>query len=85
MIDDSLSELLQSNIKKLTSKERLEYIVNAGMNNFTRKDYMSIFKNISTATASRDLKKGGDEGVLKITGKKNQTRYILLKDNELKN
>ena len=85
VIDNSLSELLQSNIKKLTSKERLEYISNIEMNNFSRKDYMNIFKNISTATASRDLKKAVDQGILKIIGKKNQTRYILLKNNKLKN
>ncbi len=85
VIDNSLSELLQSNIKKLTSKERLEYIANTEMDNFSRKDYMTIFKNISTATASRDLKKAVDQGILKIIGKKNQTRYILLKNNKLKN
>lgn len=85
VIDNSLSELLQSNIKKLTSKERLEYIANTEMDNFSRKDYMTIFKNISTATASRDLKKGVETGILKITGKKNQTRYILFKNNKLKN
>ncbi len=79
VIDNSLYELLRSNVKKLTSKERLEYIADIGLNEFSRKDYMNIFKNISTATASRDLKKGVDEGILKIFGKNNQTRYILNK------
>ena len=79
VIDHSLSELLQSRVKKLTAKERLEYIADIGLNEFSRKDYMNIFKNISTATASRDLKKGVNEDILKIHGDKNQTRYSLNK------
>jgi Fic family protein len=77
VIDNSLSELLKFNGKKLTTKERLEYIINIGTNEFSRKDYMDIFKNISSSTASRDLKKGVDEGVFKIKGEKNKTRYTL--------
>ena len=77
VIDNSLSELLQFNVKKLTSNERLEYIANIGINEFSRKDYMAIFKNISSSTASRDLKKGVDEGILKINGEMNKTRYAL--------
>ena len=79
VIDNSLSELLHSRVKKLTAKERLEYIADIGLNEFSRKDYMNVFKNISTATASRDLKKGVNEGILKIHGDKNQTRYSLNK------
>ncbi len=79
VIDNSLSELLRFNGKKLTAKERLEYITSIGIKEFSRKDYMDIFKNISSSTASRDLKKGVDEGILKINGEKNKTRYTLLK------
>ena len=78
VIDHSLSDLLRFNRKKLTSKERLEYILNIGIKEFSRKDYMDIFKNISSATASRDLKKGVDEGLLKVNGQKNKTKYTLL-------
>lgn len=42
---------------------------------FSRKEYMNIFKNISTATASRDLKIGFQENVLKNKGEKNQVLY----------
>ena len=84
VIDDSLTELLYINVKKLNAKERLEYIADIDLNEFSRKDYMKIFKNISTATASRDLKKGVDEGILKIHGDKNQTRYTLLNKNKYK-
>ncbi len=79
VIDNSLSELLRFNGKKLTAKERLEYITSIGIKEFSRKDYMDIFKNISSSTASRDLKKGVDEGILKINGEKNKTKYTLLK------
>ena len=77
IIDKSLSELLKFNRKKLTAKERIEYVVNMGIKEFSRKDYMNIFKNISSSTASRDLKKGVDEGFLKVIGEKNKTRYTL--------
>jgi len=66
VIDNSLSELLRFNGKKLTTKERLEYILNTGIKEFSRNDYMDIFKNISSSTTSRDLKKGVDEGIFKI-------------------
>lgn len=42
---------------------------------FSRKQYLALFKNISTATASRDLQQGVERGLLKKTGEKNQTRY----------
>jgi len=42
---------------------------------FSRKDYMELFKNISNATASRDLKEGQNQGLLNKTGDKNQTKY----------
>ncbi len=77
VIDNSLSELLRFNGKRLTAKERLEYVQNLVIKEFSRKEYMDIFKNISSSTASRDLKKGVDEGILKIKGERNKTRYIL--------
>jgi len=57
VINNSLEELLKFRGKKLTASDRLEYIINIRLNEFSRKDYMDIFKNISSATASRDLKK----------------------------
>ncbi|MEX1098952.1 MAG: hypothetical protein WEB87_00915 [Bacteriovoracaceae bacterium] len=45
---------------------------------FSRKDYMELFKNISSATASRDLKDGVGEGALKKIGEKNQTKYNFI-------
>lgn len=45
---------------------------------FTRKDYISLHKNISTSTASRDLLKGVESGILLKKGKMNQVKYRFL-------
>ncbi len=42
---------------------------------FSRKEYMELFKAISSATASRDLKVGIEQNILKGVGAKNQTKY----------
>lgn len=42
---------------------------------FSRKDYLEIFKTISTATASRDLALGVESKVLKSFGDRRLTRY----------
>lgn len=44
---------------------------------FTRKDYMNVFKDISTATASRDLKKAVDKGTVQKEGDKSLTFYTF--------
>ena len=54
VIDISISELLNFNNRTLNEKDRLEYFVSLNKIQFTRKDYMDIFKDISAATASRD-------------------------------
>jgi predicted HTH transcriptional regulator len=38
---------------------------------------MNIFKNISSATASRDLKKGIELNMFKSIGEANKTKYTL--------
>jgi len=77
VIDNSLSELLVFNGRQLSATERLEYMSEMGIKEFSRKDYMNIFKSISSATASRDLKKGVEKGILKASGEKNKTRYSI--------
>lgn len=77
LILKSLSELTQgvSGIT-LTGSQRLELAKeHFGKELFSRKEYMVYFKNISSATASRDLDEGVRGGVLKKAGKANQTRY----------
>ena len=46
---------------------------------FTRKDYMVLFKEISTATASRDLAQAVSNGALKINGLKSKAKYNFKK------
>jgi Fic family protein len=45
---------------------------------FSRKEYLSVHKDISTATASRDLLCGVEKGLLKYKGNKNQSFYYYL-------
>ncbi len=77
VIDISIRELLYYNNRTFSEKERLEYYASLNKTEFTRKDYMNIFKDISSATASRDLKKGVELGLFEKRGNKNKTIYRL--------
>lgn len=74
-IDLSLKELLSFNATNLTQVERIEYFISSSNGEFTRKHYMEIFKNISSSTASRDLKKGIELRLIEKLGDKNKTKY----------
>ena len=58
--------------------QQIEYFIFIGMKEFSRKDYQRIFKNLSTATASRDLKKGVLLELFSTYGERNGTRYRIL-------
>jgi len=59
-----------------TPLSRIEFAKNVLANKwFSRKDYISMHKNISTATASRDLSYGLAQGILVSKGDRNQTYY----------
>lgn len=75
VIEDSLAELLTFNNRTFTIKQRLDYFQSLNKKQFTRKDYMNTFKDISTATASRDLKKGIELGLLTKQGEMNKSKY----------
>ena len=75
VINNSLSGLLNYKGRILTDEDRLSYFMENGPMEFTRKDYMSLFKDISSATASRDLKKGIDQGLFDKVGSLNKTTY----------
>ena len=77
VIDISISQLLDFNNRTLNEKDRLEYYVSLNKNEFTRKDYMNVFQDISSATASRDLKKGVELNLFEKIGEKNKTIYRL--------
>ena len=77
VIEKSLSELLDFNNRIFSDIDRLEYFIALGKKEFSRKDYMNVFKDISSATASRDLKKGLELNMFEKTGIKNKTFYKL--------
>ena len=77
VIDKSLSNLLDYNNRIFKDVDRLEYFIKLGAKEFTRKDYMNTFKNLSSATASRDLKKGLELKLFESIGFLNKTKYLV--------
>ena len=77
VINKSLENLLSYNNRTLKDIDRLEYFLKLGLKEFTRKDYMNTFKDLSSATASRDLKKGIGLQLFESIGILNKTRYII--------
>lgn len=75
MIDDILYDFIDNPERIVTSSDRLHYFYSLGIKRFNRKDYMNVFKEISTATASRDLAKGIEAGMFEKSGTKNLTVY----------
>ena len=78
VIEKSLEGLLNYNNRILKDIDRLDYFLNLGMKEFNRKDYMNVFKDISSATASRDLKKGIELNLIESNGTLNKTTYRRL-------
>ena len=77
VIDKSLDDLLNYNNRVMTDLQRIEYFTHLGKKEFSRKDYMSVFKNLSSATASRDLQKGTEMNLFKKEGERNKARYFV--------
>ncbi len=83
VINDALSELLSNSVSiNITQKDRLQHFCSLNKNSFTRKEYMQIFKQLSTASASRDLKVGTEIGLFTKSGDKRLTTYHLKKKNK---
>lgn len=76
IIDNSLSSLLENSTKKLNETERLELFIENVKEEFTRKDYMKYFSELSSATASRDLRTGVENQIIEKSGDKKTTIYI---------
>jgi Fic family protein len=81
IINKALEHLLERSGKTMNQKDRLEYFLMSSNNTFTRKDYLLTFKNISSATASRDLAKGVALKLFKKHGEKNKTFYTIMNSN----
>ncbi len=76
IIDKALEEQLQLPRKPITAEERIDMFRNiADQNKFTRKDYLNYFKDISSATASRDLKLAADLKMIRKSGDKRTATY----------
>ena len=75
IIDQSLSELLENAIKKLSDENRIEIFMEIFKEEFTRKDYLIYFNDLSSATASRDLRKAVENGIISKQGDKKTTTY----------
>jgi Fic family protein len=79
VIDDSLYTLLDFKSRIMGTEDRLAYFFELNQPEFSRKDYMNVFKEISSATASRDLKKGVELGLFDKEGDKTKTIYRIIK------
>ena len=75
IIDESLSQLLNNSTKKLSESDRMFIFLESTQKQFTRKDYLNYFKEISSATASRDLKFAVDKNLIAKIGDKKTTIY----------
>jgi Fic family protein len=80
IINESLEELLTNQNINLTSPDRIAiFKEKIQKSTFNRQDYMRQFKDISTATASRDCKLAVEDGILEKTGDKRTTQYKFKK------
>ncbi|MFD0700087.1 Fic family protein [Myroides pelagicus] len=76
IILQALENLLKTQNRTLTAEDRIElYKDIIGDSDFSRKDYLLKYKDISQATASRDLKWAVEQEILIKTGDKRLTKY----------
>ena len=78
IIVSELEKILINETKIMSSEDRLCAAKQKfGEKEFSRKEYLRLFKNISPATASRDLKAGSVSGLLLKKGDKNRAVYLF--------
>lgn len=75
IIDHSLAELVEHSVQKLSPNDRIILFLENNNNTFSRKDYLNYFKDISSATASRDLKQAVVNKQIVKEGDKKTTTY----------
>jgi len=76
VIMESLEDLLSVQNVSLTNLDRINLFKSViKIEYFTRKEYLRNFRNISTATASRDLKFAVENELIEKTGDNNTTKY----------
>lgn len=75
-IGNALADLLKHQNFSLTNTDRITHFKDwIRTELFSRQEYLRAFKEISPATASRDLKQAVDSGILEKQGDKNTARY----------
>lgn len=79
VVNDSLHTMLDFKSRVMSTEDRLAYFSEICDAEFSRKDYMRIFKEISSATASRDLKQGVQLGLFEKEGDKTKTIYRIIR------
>lgn len=83
IIKDALEDLLKNQNVTLTNNDRIiNFKQIAGNDYFSRQDYLRAFKNISAATASRDLKVAVVDGIIEKQGDKRTTKYRFKQKNK---
>lgn len=75
VLSKSLDPFLEMKEIKLSALQRIELYLESGVTQFSRSDYLKFFKNISSATASRDLALAVSEKKIKKKGDKRLTIY----------
>lgn len=76
IIRNALADLLKQQSFRLTNTDRISHFKDRiGTELFSRQEYLQAFKELSSATASRDLKLAVDSGILEKQGDKNTARY----------
>ncbi len=71
----ALQDVLLTQTQVLSAEDRIEYFKDKiGKELFSRKDYLLNYKNISTSTASRDLKVAVEKGILEKQG---EHRFVM--------
>ncbi len=82
LIEEALSSYAKNiTYQPKTPHARLELAREKFTGMFSRQEYAALFKTISTATASRDLKLGVEEGFLVKVGDKRMTKYQFTQNN----
>lgn len=79
VVNDSLHTMLDFKSRVMSTEDRLAYFSEICDAEFSRKDYMRVFKEISSATASRDLKQGVQLGLFEKEGDKTKTIYRIIR------
>jgi len=79
IINIALEDLLKTQNHTISNSDRIDLFRNIiGTKSFTRQDYLRHNKEISSATASRDLKQAVDKSIIEKTGDKRLTKYKFI-------